>query len=338
MSREGGRPGRPGRPRPSVLVGGLVAVVAALLAAPARGVSLPCGATIRSSVTLSASVGPCSDGGLVVTTNDVKIDLNGHRIFGSPSAGDGVGVRLDGVTGVTLKNGTVTSFDAGIVIAGGSANKVTKIKAIANVGAAGGETFGDGILINGSRSNIIRSNELRANGPFSGISVINDGSVGNKISKNTIQDNDVPSDGVNNDVGVRLEADTRETTLKENVISFSGLDGISIFQGSRSNTVVRNTVKFNGFHQNAHRKGDGIRVFGDAAAEQNVIKSNTIVDNAAFGLILSLNATSNTVQGNKASRNGFHAPGTFDLADENDNCDANVWLENKGSRNRPCIQ
>jgi parallel beta-helix repeat protein len=338
MPHEGARPAPRGRLRIGSLVALVIAAFAGALSAPARGAVVSCGTTLGGSVKLTADVGPCPAGGIIVTASDVQIDLNGHRIFGSPETGDGIGVRLQDAQRVTLKNGSVTSFDAGIVIQGGGENKITKMKAIANIGAVGGTTFGDGILIDASRANVILSNEVRANGPFSGISVINEGSIGNKISKNTIQDNDVPSDAVNNDVGVRLESGTRETVLKENVISFSGLDGVSIFQGSKQNSLLRNTVKFNGFHDRVHRKGDGIRVFGDAGQEQNVIKSNTIIDNAGFGLILSVNASSNRLEKNKASRNGFHSPGSTDLADDNENCDGNVWIDNTGTRNRSCIQ
>jgi hypothetical protein len=335
------REGRPPRRRSRLWTSGLVACVlagAAIVTVPARGAVVACGTLITSSVKLSSNVGPCPSGGIVVQGNNLTINLNGHRIFGSPTTGDGVGIRLNGASGVVVKNGTVTSFDAGIVIAGGAGNRVTKIKAIGNIGHADGTTFGDGILIDGSRSNIVRANEVRANGPFSGISVINDGSIGNKISKNTIQDNDIASAGSNNDVGVRLEPNTRETTLKGNVIAFSGLDGISIFQSSRANVVIENTVKFNGFHDELHRKGDGIRVFGSAGPEENVIRENSIIDNAAFGLILSQEATANHLEKNKASRNGFHSPGATDLADENDGCDSNVWINNSGTANRNCIQ
>jgi hypothetical protein len=337
MPRHGGRLRHRGQLWTGALIGCVLAA-AAIVTVPARGAVVACGTLITSSITLSSNVGPCPSGGITVQGSNLTIDLNGHRIFGTPTTGDGVGIRLNGASDVVIKNGTVTSFDAGIVIAGGAGNRVTQIKAIGNIGDADGTTLGDGILIDGSRSNIVRGNEVRANGPFSGISVISNGSVGNKISKNTIQDNDIASAGSNNDVGVRLEPNTRETTLKRNVIAFSGLDGISIFQSSRANVVIENTIKFNGFHDELHRKGDGIRVFGSAGPEENVIRENSILDNAAFGLILSEEATANHVEKNKASRNGFHAPGATDLADENEGCDANVWLNNSGTANRNCVQ
>lgn len=287
---------------------------------------------------LTQDLGPCSAGGVVVGPN-VTLDLRGHRIFGTPETGDGVGIRFFNATNSSVVDGTVTGFDAGVVITQGGSNTVSEIGAVANVGAAGSTDFGDGILIDRSPNNIISRNEIRSNGPFSGISVIGAGSVGNKLARNVVQNNDVPSNATeNNDVGIRLEAGTAQTTLKRNVISFSGLDGVAIFQGSTGNVLVENTVKANGFHDKGHRKGDGVRVFGAAGADGNVLKLNVAEDNAANGIALALGATENTLKRNKSKRNGFGTTGAFDLVDENLGCDANTWLRSIfTTRSQPCI-
>jgi parallel beta-helix repeat protein len=318
----------------------LLAAAAAVVVSPiARGAALPCGATITKDTALKQDIGPCSAGGVTVKSN-VTLDLRGHRIFGTPSSGDGVGVVLAAANGAEVINGTVSGFDAGVMIVQGGSNVVKGVKAIANVGAAGVTTFGDGILIDRSASNIINGNEVRSNGPFSGISVIGAGSVGNKIAKNAVQNNDVASNATeNNDVGIRLEANTQQTTLKGNVISFSGLDGIAIFQTSKRNVLISNTVKANGFHDKPHRAGDGIRVFGAAGPDDNVLKTNIARDNAANGIVLSVGATSNLIQRNKASRNGFDEPGSFDLVDLNGGCDQNTWVKNIfATRSQNCVQ
>lgn len=322
-----------------IAVGVLVAAVAAVLAPTARG-AVECGTTLTTDTTLRQDIGPCPANGLTVTADNVTVDLGGHRIFGTGSPGDGVGIEILNARGVRVQNGTISNFDAGVLISHGDSNQVTNIKAIANVGLAGTTDFGDGILINSSPSNLVKGNEIRSNGPFSGISVIGAGSFGNKISKNTVQNNDVALNDVeNNDVGIRLEAGTETTTLKRNVVSFSGLDGIAIFQNSTGNVLLENTVKFNGFHDKTHRQGDGIRVFGRAGPDNNLLKANITQDNAANGLILSVEATSNVIQKNKASRNGFGDPGSFDLADQNSGCDQNTWLDNIfGSRSQDCVR
>jgi large repetitive protein len=336
----GGRPLLRGvRSRTYLLVVALVASSAWGLAARVQSATLSCGTTVTKSIRLSGDVGPCASGGIVVTADNVTIDLGGHRVFGTDSRGDGVGITLQGTQGVTVSNGSVTNFDAGVVIAAGGANTITRVKAIANVGGGGISSFGDGIVVDASSGNLLSRNEVRGNGPFSGISVINNGSVGNKIAKNTVQDNDIPlNDTTNNNVGIRLEPHTRETTVKRNVVSFSGLDGIQVFQGSKKNVLLENTVKFNGFHDEPHRKGDGIRVFGADGADENLIQDNASNDNAANGIILSLNATQNVVKRNTAKNNGLGAPGSLDLVDANPGCDSNSWRNNTaGSVSPSCV-
>jgi parallel beta-helix repeat protein len=341
MSSQGTVSRRPSRGRTAAqaVLGVLLVTLAAAAVPSARAAQLPCGSVITKNTTLKQDIGPCQLGGVTVTGNST-LDLGGHRIFGATETGDGIGIRLVNATGATVTNGTVSGFDAGIVIVQGGSNQIRGIKAIANVGQAGVTDFGDGILIDRSPSNVINGNEIRSNGPFSGISVIGSGSVGNKIAKNTVQNNDVPSNATeNNDVGIRLEAGTEQTTLKSNVVTFSGLDGVAIFQNSRRNVLISNTAKGNGFHDKTHRRGDGIRVFGVPGPDENVLRTNLVQDNAANGIALANGASANLLQRNKASRNGFAVPGSFDLADENVGCDQNSWVKNVfGSRSAACIQ
>lgn len=341
MLRQGRTGGRAVRRRivTRVIVATFALTTAAAIVPGVRGAVVSCGATILSDTVLTQDVGPCSANGISVGPN-VTLDLRGHRIFGTEATGDGIGIRLFNATSSTVMNGTVSGFDAGIVIVQGGSNTVTRIAAVANVGTAGTTVFGDGILIDRSPNNIVSRNVVRSNGPFSGISVIGAGSVGNKIAKNTVQNNDVASNAVaNNDVGIRLEEGTEQTTLKENLISFSGLDGVAIFQGSRRNVLLGNEVKGNGFHDKGHRKGDGIRVFGAAGADENLLRSNLAQDNAANGIALAVGATGNSVRRNKATRNGFATVGAFDLADDNPGCDQNTWRRSVfKTRNQSCIK
>jgi parallel beta-helix repeat protein len=324
----------------TVAVGLVLVAVASGVVSRVRAAVLACGTVITSSTKLSADVGPCSSGGLVISGTGVTLDLNGHHVFGTAAPGDGIGIQLLDATRATVIHGTVSNFDAGIAIVRGGGSRVEKVKAVANVGAAGVTDFGDGILIDRSSSNVLTGNEVRSNGPFSGVSVIGSGSAGNKISRNIIQNNDVAADpDEQNDSGIRLEAGTSGTTVKLNVISFNGLDGVSIFPDSVSNVLLANTVKANGFHDKPHRKGDGIRVFGGAGADGNTLQTNIASDNAGHGIVLSVGATANLLKRNKGFRNGLIEPGATDLADLNPGCDANSWLRNSfTSRNQGCVQ
>ena len=54
--------------------------------------------------------------GLIVDTNGITIDLNGHRVHGDSTAGN-IGIDLSGHSKVTIKNGLVQGFDKGIYAA-----------------------------------------------------------------------------------------------------------------------------------------------------------------------------------------------------------------------------
>ncbi|MDQ6948807.1 MAG: hypothetical protein M3256_21750 [Actinomycetota bacterium] len=75
--------------------------------------------------------------GPIVAADNVTVNLNGHRVTGDPSARgagpDQAGVVLRQVHGVTLTNGTVRDFDAGVLIGGGGRNTITRVRAVDNV-------------------------------------------------------------------------------------------------------------------------------------------------------------------------------------------------------------
>ena len=186
----------------------LILTLLALGAAPAHANHVDCGDEITSNTTLDSDVGPCSGHGLVVTTDNVTLNLNGHRVFANNVATEQVGILLDGVSGVTVTNGTVEGFDAGIAIEGGSGNTVERMIVANNVNDrlepeginprgpfTGPEqaaqiicTYGDGITTFGSDNNRIQRNWVRDNGPFGGITLVGD-SDGNRVNDNRVEGN-----------------------------------------------------------------------------------------------------------------------------------------------------
>src|SRR5918997_1337040 len=126
------------------------------LAVPAQAAVLSCGQTITQSTTLENDLGPCPGHGVVIGADNITFDLNGHTIRGSVGR-DGAGVFVLNRTGVTVENGTVTAFDIGVAIDGGSANTVRGMTARDNIGALG-SIGGDGIAILSSRGNQILGN------------------------------------------------------------------------------------------------------------------------------------------------------------------------------------
>lgn len=344
-----------------------IAIVLALsmcltLSIPARAnAPVGCGAVITVNTTLTADVGPCNQGGLVIAASGVTLDLGGHTVFGKPRIGDGAGVLLDHVTGSRLTNGTVASFDAGVEVLGGRANTIDGITAKNNVGGAKSDpNLGDGITVQQSNDNVVSGNSVTANGPYSGISIVDDagnpsvGSDGNTISGNAVVGNNVVVAGaqVDQDDGIRVEGpNATNTTITGNRVSGNGLDGIAIFAdqatgfGNTGSLVTSNTITGNGFHKFLHRKGDGIILFGAPAnpaivgADATLVEDNSATDNAADGIAVL--SSRNTITSNVATGNDAY-PGitAWDLHDANTTppCDSNSWSSNTfGTRNQDCV-
>jgi parallel beta-helix repeat protein len=322
---------------------------------------LSCGQTITQSTTLTADVGPCAAGGVILGADGITLNLGGFRIFGSPSAGDGAGVLAQNRIGVVVTNGTVTDFDGGVVILGGSRNTVMGITARHNIGASAGHDgpsltlYGDGILIQGSRSNSIVNNIADDNGPFSGIGVIRGDSDHPAVPPADAPFNTIRGNKVTNNVacrtgpfcdndGIRIEPNVTDTQIIENQVVGNGLDGISLFGGTTRNLVRGNQVVNSGFQGAV--PGDGIRVFGFG----NTIENNTVYRSAAGGVSVarrpptagSFPATNPNGRGNTLRNNNASASGLFDLWDSNrsPDCDANVWSGNQGATASPssCVR
>lgn len=191
-----------------------------LLAGTASASDVACGDEITSDTTLHEDL-TCPGGGLVITADNVTLDLNGHTLRGDPAARaaaqrptdpdqskDRAGIVLRRVSGSTVRDGTVEQFDSGILIRGGSGNAIRNVtvqdninyRIITGADADPGEAtiaddpppcdLGDGIATFNSDNNVIERNRVRNNGPFSGISLVED-SDANLVSRNVIAENDV---------------------------------------------------------------------------------------------------------------------------------------------------
>jgi hypothetical protein len=90
---------------------GLTLVPTASTAA-AETPDIACGAVIAESVTLTHDVTGCAEGGVVINTDNVTLDLGGHAIGG---VGTGWGVRITG-SNVRVVNGSIRGFSVGVYI------------------------------------------------------------------------------------------------------------------------------------------------------------------------------------------------------------------------------
>lgn len=234
-----------------------------------------CGTVITApgTYTLKNDIGPCPGDGVDIRSSGVTLKLAGHTITGSDTTNNTtdqqVGVNLMGVSGVTVTGpGTITNFDAGVAINGGSGNKVQNLSVrdnIAHVLFTGGVNpqnpvdtpcdFGDGITVDNSSSNVISGNTASHNGPFSGIALV-DNSDSNIVRNNTVTNNTVPNilgpnagpnagspgpcgpfgasgPGVgrpDQNIGIRIEGPgANHNVIQDNKVTDNLLEGIAIF-------------------------------------------------------------------------------------------------------------
>ena len=323
-------------------VGALVLLGTTIHASPATAAPVPvkCGTVILVNTTLTANVGPCSSDGLIIGADNITLDLGRKAVVGRANrTGDGVGIRIGGRTGVTVKNGRVTDFDAGVAIVGGSVNTVERLLVKDNIGTTKRGDFGEGIAVSGSNGNTIRNNNVIHNGPFDGVGLFGPSS-GNLLENNVISGNDISFTA---DDGIRIEGPgAKNNIVRGNNVSASTLDGIAVFsdQGTGNlnsgNLIEGNRVTANGYGLLGARPGDGIRTF--LRANGTIIRNNLVTDNAGSGILIG--SMTNQILNNIATGNARQAAATsprFDLHDTNVNCDANVWSGNMyGTANQAC--
>ena len=346
------------RTRTAALLAGVVPLLLAI--APmnnAQAAHLSCGAVITASTVLDSDIGPCPGGGLQITASGITLDLNGHRVFGGPSPGDGTGIRLFRVTGVTVRNGVVSDFDMGVAVEGGSHNTIEAITARDNIGSRT-TNGGDGIAILSSQNNRIIGNSAVNNGGLSGIGLYTSVdaahprtttgvSSGNLIQSNRVVDNVASRFGdvtTTDNIGIRVEPNSAGNSIVNNLVAGNGLDGITLFVGANNNVIRGNGVHRNGLYRTTARRGNGIGLQslpGVNGASGNLIEFNQVTENGDNGIVLrgprggAQGAVNNIVRNNAAYRNATLPPvGTafgpsFDLNDDNPECDNNVWQNNR---------
>lgn len=333
-----------------VAISAALTVVAAMtfFVSPAHAVVLNCGDAVAVNTTLTADVGPCPGEGLVVVASNLTLNLNGHKVFGQASPGQGAGITVfNGLTNVTITSGEVTAFDAGVALLGGTAHRVQSMHLHDNIGPVNGD-FGDGVTMQGTDNSFVTGNLVEANGPYDGIGMFGN-TDGNQITGNVVRNN--VSLGSNHgagtamqNTGIRLENGSDGNLVQSNSVTGNGLDGIEIFANSDNNTVRFNNVTGNGFNNNPAgglRVGDGINAFSGASG--NVIQSNVSSGNAGSGVKMYTNAmpntmTTNVTLGNNAQPNAVSTG--YDRTDLNlvPPCGTNAWHSNIGvTFNQICV-
>jgi parallel beta-helix repeat protein len=180
-------------------------------------------------------------GNVVIAASNVTLDCRNYTIHGL--AGAGIGISMNYVRGVTIKNCTITGgFGFGIYTVSDSNNRLMS-NWISVSGLA--------CRLNGSTQNLVQSNVLQGNG-YGGCMII-------ASNSNTFAYNKVNYNGNN---GLWLISSNGNNVVG-NETGANGIDGIQVTT-SQSNTLDSNTANLN--------NRDGIRL--DRSSNHNVVNNS----------------------------------------------------------------
>jgi hypothetical protein len=240
------------------------------LVAPSKasGGGVYCGAYVTQDVTLQHDIYGCVDGGIIVAKSGVTVDLNGHTITG---LGEGDGIAAAGVTGVTIKNGSVTNFEAGLHFTGVQSSHVLDTRFSLNSDASA--------WIEGSSHN-----------KFLRLTMTDNGDGGFKLQSS--HHNRIAGSSISgaSDSGIMMETLSSYNRLVRNKIVLAG-EGVKV-EGGTANRVFRNTTSWNG--------GAGIEVAEDSI--QTRVNENQAHHNGGDGIFVEGAGTQ--VNRNSAGCNG----------------------------------
>jgi parallel beta-helix repeat protein len=252
---------------------------------PAFATHVSCGDAIVVDTTLDSDLS-CPNNGIVIAADDVTLDLNGHTV-----AGDGepvtscprdefcdVGLLNDGHDGVTVRDGSVREFGAGVFVGRARQNRVL------NVSSSRNQFFGF-VIAESTRSVVRDSSGSRNPGPDGdGIAVFSSRHV--RILGNSFR---------RNELGMHVEASS-DIVIKGNL--FSRTPGPAILMEADRNQVRRNRCVRNGacmivgpgsrnviVRNRSYRDGDG---FAIEKGRGNLVARNVVVRARKDGIYLAL--------------------------------------------------
>jgi len=196
-------------------------------------VAVGCGSVITTDTTLSKNIGPCSGNGLVIGHNDITLNCAGGTISGTRTNDTGVGIRLAGMTRVTVENCNVTGFQNGILLSNSSINTLAN-----NTASANGD---DGFVLASCFHDTLRENTANGNDAYSNSTYYNtnynsqDGFYLNSSTSNTLTENTASSN-----IRGFVISDSSDNTLTGNTADNNSGSGFR-FSGSSGNTLTGNT-------------------------------------------------------------------------------------------------
>jgi parallel beta-helix repeat protein len=262
--------------RVSLVFVGLFGVASLLPASGASAAVVQCGQFITVDTTLENDLLNCPGSGILISGNNITLDLGGHTVDGT---GSGDGISILGTADVEVVNGVIRDFKNGVQI---SQALRTTVENVTVVGSRGGA-----IGIVESESTVVGDNTIRSG--LTGISVLN--GVATQIENNHVVS---ATSGIGvttiSTPGGGLPPNSSGVTIQGNNVIRSASDGIRIGPAVEEATVEDNVAVNNG--------DDGIEVLSDGVT----IEGNKANSNGDLGIEAS--AASIDGGGNKAHGNG----------------------------------
>jgi hypothetical protein len=268
--------------------------------------TVTCGMEVKTSIRVANSLWDCVNDGLVVDGADITIDLNGQTIDGngvddsvpgdSDAGIDNSGRDYAGThAGLTVKNGTVSQFQIGVVSGILPAARVT----ISGVTAI--DSAYQGFSVAGvDGGNRITSN-VAVGGAFGFNVDVTDGIFHSNIARQSSQDGMVVRGARGRIIANLAEDNTGDgmgisggSTVERNVSRWNTGDGFNIYEATK---VARNSAVGNG------RSGFLLGYLTDQA----VVSRNTASNNRQFGFYR--NPTTTDGYGMRFSRNAAASNG-----------------------------
>ncbi|MGH9192454.1 MAG: right-handed parallel beta-helix repeat-containing protein [Acidimicrobiales bacterium] len=287
---------------------------------PAVDAAVTCGQVVTQSIRVTNDLFECAGDGLVIGAHGITLDLDGHTIDGTNL---GLGIRNNGFDSVTVTNGVVQEFDAGVQLGNGTAlGIVSELTLQLNVLAGVQLTNAD----DGTNGNIVRDNTVT--GPGAGVLLLT-GTQHAQLLRNTI--------AATGGIGIHV-LNASANRLDGNEISGSG-DAALILEGAGNNTVIGNTVVSSGDSSViVHLGSNGNRIEANDLSEgeagifvsqssDNELVGNVAHDNGDSGIILEA-AHDNLVQGNDVR---FNSGGIEMDASTGNRVEANNASETNGT-------
>ena len=328
-----------------LVLGSALSLIALVTEVTPAGATVPatvvCGQTITHDTTLSGDVGPCAGDGVTVGADGITFNLNGHTIRGTAHSLAGfAGIRLQGRTKVTVTNGTVTGFDAGVSLMSSRQNTLVGLTVHDNIGPDDPDNafFGDGIILMDSGNNVIKSNIVAHNGIFDGIGLLGEGSHDNDIVGNTITDTLGPSNLNPYGAGIYINPFTNIPPTGLNLLKGNNIVGNTVLRSAGTGIgtidvsytkIVGNTLDQDGL-RNLFQGGiqAQLSLFSNSSDSHLVIAGNRVQRTGAVGIFTQGNY--NQITGNASDYNGFTG---YQVAANSTDLD-NVVQGNSGTGNQ----